>query len=895
MSITSPAMSSNHDSPSSFLSAQIQARRLYQQQQQQHQNQQAHQSPSDNTHREKQQQEEQQQGVEVDNSNSSSTAHHQVSSPSKHRSSHPSTPTANMKFKFNPNGIYGGKDSHNNGINLSQVLTNEYDHVESLWKLYNKARDSLPYNTRMENLTWRMMHLTSSSSYNRKRFEMDKHLHEEKEMELYNSKDAMHHDDANSALWSNVIEDFDMFNDIDANLNTPGDHQHNDVSTPTGLHQSDQQRQHLQQRQQQHSSDLFKSHKSTNTSSTISASPRTHHPNHGSDRMITDDDFDYVAHIKKLGATNFASPNRGNNNRVADDFLGGGGGMTSISNIPRKRSAQFSPSLSAVTSGIAQQNSRTKSNLSQQLHDYDKFGLDFLNQHHQHQDQHNLAADQGDAFTPSSFQSNSGHFQHSHHQNHPQLHYPQASSSAPPAAASFEFSLDPLAFEGPNDNFREVNMNSSFPDSFASSYEKPLFDDFVHSPTTNGGGESLSSSLSTIIPSSTQFSTSSSSISHHVPASVNPRRSITATPSNLLRQESLVSISDYADSQNTFQNHLIHGDTIYSRSAMVTPTQQLNNNHQFSRSLNQNEQFLNNQSLSLNNHADAFKVTLPSQIGQTGHNNFFDDVNGPSPPPGSGKKPRRTKSTKQHSSKNKNSGDSGEVDTGRAATTSTSTTATNSNSGGHSGGSGTGTNGASASDAGQSCTNCHTKTTPLWRRNPQGQPLCNACGLFLKLHGVTRPLSLKTDIIKKRQRTTVNKKDETDGDDLNPTALKKDKDDRKSGSGGGGGGAASATSNSASQSTVASSSSSSSSSSAGVRKARRPSIKRNKSSTKVAESILSRNLAHSLSASPVTATNPSPTSSFASAPSQKLSYNNNESVVEGSGSGLSGDYDWLRY
>ncbi|CAG8445877.1 10879_t:CDS:2 [Gigaspora rosea] len=33
-----------------------------------------------------------------------------------------------------------------------------------------------------------------------------------------------------------------------------------------------------------------------------------------------------------------------------------------------------------------------------------------------------------------------------------------------------------------------------------------------------------------------------------------------------------------------------------------------------------------------------------------------------------------------------------------------------------------------------------------------GQPLCNACGLFLKLHGVVRPLSLKTDTIKKRNR-----------------------------------------------------------------------------------------------------------------------------------------------
>ncbi|KAI8089002.1 uncharacterized protein BX664DRAFT_385575 [Halteromyces radiatus] len=52
------------------------------------------------------------------------------------------------------------------------------------------------------------------------------------------------------------------------------------------------------------------------------------------------------------------------------------------------------------------------------------------------------------------------------------------------------------------------------------------------------------------------------------------------------------------------------------------------------------------------------------------------------------------------------------------------------------------------------CHNCRTRTTPLWRRNPQGQPLCNACGLFLKLHGIVRPLSLKSDVIKKRNRVT---------------------------------------------------------------------------------------------------------------------------------------------
>lgn len=63
------------------------------------------------------------------------------------------------------------------------------------------------------------------------------------------------------------------------------------------------------------------------------------------------------------------------------------------------------------------------------------------------------------------------------------------------------------------------------------------------------------------------------------------------------------------------------------------------------------------------------------------------------------------------------------------------------------------------------CTNCRTTNTPLWRRNPQGQPLCNACGLFLKLHGTVRPLSLKTDIIKKRNRSG-SQKDSSSNDKL---------------------------------------------------------------------------------------------------------------------------------
>ena len=58
------------------------------------------------------------------------------------------------------------------------------------------------------------------------------------------------------------------------------------------------------------------------------------------------------------------------------------------------------------------------------------------------------------------------------------------------------------------------------------------------------------------------------------------------------------------------------------------------------------------------------------------------------------------------------------------------------------------------------CTNCKTTTTSLWRRDDHGNPLCNACGLFLKLHGMERPLSLKTDVIKRRNRqsSSVSKK-----------------------------------------------------------------------------------------------------------------------------------------
>lgn len=35
------------------------------------------------------------------------------------------------------------------------------------------------------------------------------------------------------------------------------------------------------------------------------------------------------------------------------------------------------------------------------------------------------------------------------------------------------------------------------------------------------------------------------------------------------------------------------------------------------------------------------------------------------------------------------------------------------------------------------CTNCGTTTTTLWRRNNDGDPVCNACGLYFKLYSVS--------------------------------------------------------------------------------------------------------------------------------------------------------------
>ncbi|XP_017031552.1 box A-binding factor isoform X2 [Drosophila kikkawai] len=57
---------------------------------------------------------------------------------------------------------------------------------------------------------------------------------------------------------------------------------------------------------------------------------------------------------------------------------------------------------------------------------------------------------------------------------------------------------------------------------------------------------------------------------------------------------------------------------------------------------------------------------------------------------------------------------------------------------------------------GVTCANCQTNSTTLWRRNNEGNPVCNACGLYFKLHNMNRPLSMKKEGIQKRKRKPKN-------------------------------------------------------------------------------------------------------------------------------------------
>jgi len=49
------------------------------------------------------------------------------------------------------------------------------------------------------------------------------------------------------------------------------------------------------------------------------------------------------------------------------------------------------------------------------------------------------------------------------------------------------------------------------------------------------------------------------------------------------------------------------------------------------------------------------------------------------------------------------------------------------------------------------CSNCGTTCSTIWRRLNE-DPVCNACGLYYKLHGKIRPPTMRRDTIHTRQR-----------------------------------------------------------------------------------------------------------------------------------------------
>lgn len=49
-------------------------------------------------------------------------------------------------------------------------------------------------------------------------------------------------------------------------------------------------------------------------------------------------------------------------------------------------------------------------------------------------------------------------------------------------------------------------------------------------------------------------------------------------------------------------------------------------------------------------------------------------------------------------------------------------------------------------EGGTRCANCETTTTTAWRRDQRGRLVCNACGLYYRLHKVRKLIGFSTNI-----------------------------------------------------------------------------------------------------------------------------------------------------
>jgi hypothetical protein len=63
--------------------------------------------------------------------------------------------------------------------------------------------------------------------------------------------------------------------------------------------------------------------------------------------------------------------------------------------------------------------------------------------------------------------------------------------------------------------------------------------------------------------------------------------------------------------------------------------------------------------------------------------------------------------------------------------------------------------GSDGASTGPQCSHCHTRITSVFRRNMVGDQVCNACGVYARLNGKPRPLSLGRNKIKPRARASV--------------------------------------------------------------------------------------------------------------------------------------------
>ena len=52
----------------------------------------------------------------------------------------------------------------------------------------------------------------------------------------------------------------------------------------------------------------------------------------------------------------------------------------------------------------------------------------------------------------------------------------------------------------------------------------------------------------------------------------------------------------------------------------------------------------------------------------------------------------------------------------------------------------------------RTCTNCHLSHSPSWRRGLAGELLCNACGLYLKMHKSRRPHAFNYSRLRRTRR-----------------------------------------------------------------------------------------------------------------------------------------------